>query len=127
MATENKENAVNSVETETEENEDVQELKGKKVAKHDSGAADLEKVTDYVEETEISAQSIGDAMRVVNVRKAQEVSEKQAKEKELSKVKISKEDVDIIVREMEIPRLHAERCLREYKGNVVEALVALTN
>ena len=38
----------------------VNEQKGKKVAKHDSGAADLEKVTDYVEEEEISHQNIGD-------------------------------------------------------------------
>ncbi len=36
------------------------EPKGKKAAKHDSGAADLEKVTDYVEETEITSQNIGD-------------------------------------------------------------------
>lgn len=41
---------------EVEENQ--KENKGKKLAKHDSGAADLEKVTDYVEEAEISAQSI---------------------------------------------------------------------
>lgn len=30
----------------------------KKTAKHDSGAADLEKVTDYEEEKEISSQNI---------------------------------------------------------------------
>ena len=36
------------------------EPKGKKVAKHDAGAADLEKVTDYVEEAEISSQNISD-------------------------------------------------------------------
>lgn len=30
----------------------------KKAAKHDSGAADLEKVTDYAEETEISSKDI---------------------------------------------------------------------
>jgi len=34
------------------------EPKGKKAAKHDDGAADLEKVTDYVEEAEISSQDI---------------------------------------------------------------------
>ena len=32
----------------------------KKVAKHDSGAADLEKVTDFEEEREISSQDIAD-------------------------------------------------------------------
>ena len=37
--------------------------KGKKIAKYDSGAADLEKVTDYVEEAEISSQTIGEVLR----------------------------------------------------------------
>ena len=41
------------------EDETPEEPKGKKVAKHDSGAADLEKVTDYVEEAEISSQNFG--------------------------------------------------------------------
>lgn len=35
----------------------------KKAAKHDSGAADLEKVTDYAEEKEISSQDIADVIR----------------------------------------------------------------
>ena len=43
-----------------EETENNDDSKGNKSKKHDSGAADLEKVTDYVEETEISGQSIGD-------------------------------------------------------------------
>ncbi len=43
------------------------ENKGKKVAKHDSGAADLEKVTDYVEEAEISSQDISN-VRVTEYR-----------------------------------------------------------
>jgi NACalpha-BTF3-like transcription factor len=109
------------------EEEHPAENKGKKVAKHDSGAADLEKVTDFVEEAEISSQNIDDAMKVVNDRKTKETAEKQLKEKELSKIKISKDDVDLIVNEMEISRMAAERKLREHKGNVVEALVALTN
>ncbi|KAK3599758.1 hypothetical protein CHS0354_037239 [Potamilus streckersoni] len=103
------------------------EPKGKKAAKHDSGAADLEKVTDYHEEAEISAPQIGEALNVVSTRKKEESTAMQEKEKELSKVKINKEDVDLIVQEMEIPRTQAERKLREHKGNVVEALIALTN
>ena len=41
------------------------ENKGKKVAKHDSGAADLEKVTDYVEEAEISSQDISNVRTIL--------------------------------------------------------------
>jgi NACalpha-BTF3-like transcription factor len=50
-----------------------------------------------------------------------------AREKELSKVTISKEDVDLIADEMEISKARAERVLREHHGNVVDALAFLTN
>lgn len=118
-----------ATEEEVHENDQdsVKGSKARKAAKHDSGAADLEKVTDFVEEYEISANSIQDAMKVVSDRKTKEVTEKQEKEKELSKVKINKEDVDLIVEELEISRMQAERKLREHKGKVVEALIALTN
>lgn len=43
-----------------EETENDQGSKAKKSAKHDSGAADLEKVTDYVEEAEISSNNLDD-------------------------------------------------------------------
>lgn len=108
-------------------NEDVPEKSQKKTAKYDSGAADLEKVTDYAEEKEISSQDVAGAISAIGDRRNKEVLEKQAREIELLKVSIKKEDVDLIVREMEIPRTVAERTLREYHGNVVNALTALTN
>lgn len=49
------------------------------------------------------------------------------REKELAKVTIKKEDLELIMTEMEISRAAAERSLREHMGNVVEALIALTN
>ncbi|XP_074658199.1 huntingtin-interacting protein K-like [Tubulanus polymorphus] len=108
-----------------EEGDDAPDSKSKRPAKHDSGAADLEKVTDYHEEAEIT--NIGDAMKVVSDNAAQEAMEKQQRERELSKVKIRKEDVDLIVREMEISNAKAERILREHKGDIVPALIELTN
>merc|ERR1711997_467785 len=80
-----------------------------------------------VDEKEIAAKDIQDAMRVVSDRQSREAKAKHEREKELSKVKINTEDVDCIVNEMEIPRSKAERVLREYKGNVVDALIFLTN
>uniref|UniRef100_A0A0A9WYV2 Huntingtin-interacting protein K n=1 Tax=Lygus hesperus TaxID=30085 RepID=A0A0A9WYV2_LYGHE len=101
----------------------------KKSAKHDSGAADLERVTDYAEEKEISAASdeFKGAMSFIGDLRNKEAAEKMAKERELLKVAISKEDVDLIVNEFEISRPKAERVLREHLGNVVDALTALTN
>lgn len=40
------------------ENEEIQDKKQKKQSKHDGGAADLERVTDYAEEKEISTANI---------------------------------------------------------------------
>ena len=57
----------------------------------------------------------------------EEAAKRVAKEKELAKVSIRKEDVDLIADEMEISKSKAERTLREHAGNVVEALAALTN
>ena len=48
----------------TETNGDENESKVKKAGKYDSSAADLEKVTDFVEETEIAPQDIGEVTNV---------------------------------------------------------------
>ncbi|XP_028298078.1 huntingtin-interacting protein K [Gouania willdenowi] len=98
-----------------------------KPRKHDSGAADLERVTDYAEEKEISSSDLETAMSVIGDRRSREQKAKQEREKELAKVTIKKEDVELIMSEMEICRSVAERSLREHMGNVVEALVTLTN
>jgi NACalpha-BTF3-like transcription factor len=90
-------------------------------------AADLEKVTDFVEEKEMTSQNISDAMKAVNDRMTGEASEKRLKELELSRIKINKEDIDLVVDQMEISRSAAERALREHKGSVFDALVALIN
>ena len=96
---------------------------------HDSGAADLEKVTDYAEDKEIVSTDIGFEEAIVAIRKKQEQmkADKLARERELAKVPIKKEDVELIMTEMEIPEDRAVRTLREHGGNVVLALTALVN
>ncbi|KAK6644371.1 hypothetical protein RUM43_000638 [Polyplax serrata] len=98
----------------------------RKVAKHDSGAADLEKVTDYAEEKEITSSDDFSELKFIGDRRTKEAADKIARERELAKVSIKKEDVDLIVRELEISRTVAERSLREHQGNLVNALAALT-
>uniref|UniRef100_A0A2K5IIK8 Nascent polypeptide-associated complex subunit alpha-like UBA domain-containing protein n=1 Tax=Colobus angolensis palliatus TaxID=336983 RepID=A0A2K5IIK8_COLAP len=68
---------------------------------------------------ETAMSVIGDGSR--------EQKAKQEWEKELAIVSIKKEDLELIMTEMEIPRAAAERSLREHMGNVVEALIALIN
>jgi len=91
--------------------------------KHDAGAADLERVTDYAEETEISTSDISGVMGIIG----KEVAGRMAKESELLKVHIKKEDVQLIVQELEISEEKAERALREHGGNLMDTLVTLTN
>ncbi|XP_072004508.1 huntingtin-interacting protein K [Engystomops pustulosus] len=119
--------AEGDVELELETEENCSERPADKPRKHDSGAADLERVTDYAEEKEIQSSNLETAMSVIGDRRSREQKAKQEKEKELAKVTIKKEDVELIMHEMEIPRSAAERSLREHMGNVVDALIALTN
>jgi NACalpha-BTF3-like transcription factor len=42
-------------------------------------------------------------------------------------VKIRKEDVELIVQELELSRAKAEKTLRQYRGDVLATLKALVN
>jgi len=107
---------------------DVEKPQGqKKSAKHNSGAADLEKVTDFAEEREVLPQDITNAFNLIDNRRSKEAAEKLARERELAKVTIKKEDVETLIKETEIPRQKAERILRENNGNLVQALVQVVN
>ncbi|CAK8695366.1 unnamed protein product [Clavelina lepadiformis] len=95
-----------------------------KKKKHETeSAADLERVTDYAEEKEINVTDFG----TVLANLGQKSNKAKEKERELSQVKILKEDVELIMTEMEVTKDKAERVLRENKGNVVEALTVLVN
>eukprot|EP00088_Acartia_fossae_P036593 TRINITY_DN377_c0_g1_i1.p1 TRINITY_DN377_c0_g1~~TRINITY_DN377_c0_g1_i1.p1 ORF type:complete len:124 (-),score=49.34 TRINITY_DN377_c0_g1_i1:216-587(-) len=119
-----KENSADEVEEREED-----KASNNKDKKHDSGAADLEKVTDYAEEKEIlsTGNELEEALIAIRNKQAQKTAEKLARERELSKVQINKEDVDVIVTELELSRERADRCLREHGGDLVAALHFLVN
>jgi NACalpha-BTF3-like transcription factor len=54
-----------------------------------------------------------------------EAEEKLAKEVELQKISIKKDDIELIMQELEVSKEKAEKALRENKGDVVEALIYL--
>merc|ERR1712168_301012 len=116
-------------EEEQDENEDKPQPAPIKDKKHDSGAADLEKVTDYAEEKEIlsTGNELEDAIVAIRNKQALKTAEKLARERELAKVAISREHVELIMTELELPKEKAERTLREHGGDVVQALTALVN
>ena len=66
-------------------------------------------------------------MTLIGDKRSRENAEKEARRKELDKVVINKEDVDLIMNELEIPKSQAELSLRQNNGDVVKALIELTN
>lgn len=84
--------------------------------------ADLEKVTDYAEEKEIGSVNLNN-LEAINFIEAQRTKETQAREEELAKVNITREDVELLVNELEITKQQAELALRQSSGDVVQALV----
>ena len=86
-------------EKEEEIEEEEEEVKAPKAKGHDSGSADLEKVTDYAEDKEIlsTGKDLEDALQAIRNKQAQKTAEKVARERELAKVVITKEDVELIV------------------------------
>lgn len=87
-------------------------------------SADLEKVTDYAEEKEIGSVNLNN-LKAINLIEEQRTKENQAREEELAKVNITRDDVELIVKELEITKQQAELALRQSSGDVVQALVRL--
>lgn len=89
---------------ESEEHEESE--KPRRPATHDErGAADLERVTDYVEEKELTVGP--DALTAVSSTVGDAVAESKAhKEKQLLKVKVRSEDVELIVGRIRKTLLH---------------------
>ncbi|XP_030370971.1 huntingtin-interacting protein K [Scaptodrosophila lebanonensis] len=115
------------VETEpdVEVNGTEEDLTHKKQKKQE--AQDLERVTDYAEEKEISAANISSAVAQFGSQRSKENELRVAKEKELQKVQVKKEDIELIMNELLVSKAQAEKVLREQSGDVVAALEAIIN
>ncbi|KAH8268600.1 huntingtin-interacting protein K [Drosophila bipectinata] len=111
--------------TEVEDDEQDSNQKKSDVKRHDGGAADLERVTDYAEEKEISAANISSAVEQFGNQRNKENELRVAKEKELQKVQVKKEDIELIMNELLVSKAQAEKVLREQSGDVVAALEAI--
>nr|XP_039252093.1 huntingtin-interacting protein K-like [Styela clava] len=110
----------------TEVNNTPEDDKVEKQKKHDAeSAADLEKVTDFAEEKEISGTDLTSLLANLGTERQKKKILQLEREKELAKVPIKKEDVELIINELEVTKQNAERTLRENGGNLVAALTAL--
>uniref|UniRef100_A0A8I3PZY6 Huntingtin interacting protein K n=1 Tax=Canis lupus familiaris TaxID=9615 RepID=A0A8I3PZY6_CANLF len=113
------------VELELETETSGPERPPEKPRKHDSGAADLERVTDYAEEKEIQSSNLETAMSVIGDRRSREQKAKQEREKELAKVTIKKEDLELIVSSNAKISIWAEFTLLNWGGLLQQELAIL--
>ena len=99
----------------SDEEEDAS-VKQAKPKQHDAGASDLEGIRDFRDE-EVDVGSIDTSALITN----------NVKSDTLVKIKLNKEDIDLIASEMLVSSGVAERCLRDHKGDVRAALTFLVN
>ncbi|TPX38125.1 hypothetical protein SmJEL517_g00161 [Synchytrium microbalum] len=86
---------------------------------------DMKAVTGYLGEEgigELDQSKLNQAMASMSDLNRKQKAQKTTRDKELDKVVIAAKDVELIMSEMEVTRLVAERSLRENKGSVVETL-----
>lgn len=96
-----------------EEDNAVRQAKPKQ---HDAGRSDLEGIRDFRDE-EVDVGAIDTSMLISNHNNAEAQI----------KIKLNKEDIDMIASEMMVSATVAEKCLRDHKGDVKSALVYLVN
>lgn len=112
--------------------DDNEEQKKAVQGKHDTGAADLAKVTNYglfdeEDQADAPQQISGAAKSIIDITRSKEDADKVARQKELEKVTIRKEDLDLMMNELEISKTEAELKLRQAMGNVVQAMITIIN
>ncbi|KND02592.1 uncharacterized protein SPPG_03048 [Spizellomyces punctatus DAOM BR117] len=86
---------------------------------------DMQNVSGYFDERvgdKVDEGKIGKAMTFLTDVSKKQKAQKSARDKELAKVVLTKEDVELIMNEFQIGKGTAERALRESKGDVLETL-----
>jgi NACalpha-BTF3-like transcription factor len=120
---------IETVPLETDADDGDEATDGTKATKEQQkSTADLDRVTDHVEERDIDSAALKDSMQaMLGSTAVAKKTGKGARERELAKVKIQQADVDVIVDELELDQKTAERALREASGDLVQALCTLVD
>jgi NACalpha-BTF3-like transcription factor len=82
----------------------------------------LDSVTDYVEDKQLDASRAQSALSSLAGQQAVLLA-RQRREAELAAVKVNKEDIDAVIRELDVDKFKAERMLRESGGDLYKTLV----
>ena len=101
--------------------EGIERMEGSKDLQQQSKAFD--KLTDRVEDCQLDSTRVQEAMASIAATSEADLEAMRKREKEFATVKINPRDVEIIVNELEMDKLVAERTLREHKGSRVMLLL----
>ncbi|KAJ0412149.1 hypothetical protein ATCC90586_005762 [Pythium insidiosum] len=85
----------------------------------------LDKLTDHVEEKQMDENKMKEAFLALRKQEEADKEAERKREKQLAAVKVKKEDVELIARELEMTTQQADRKLREHNGDVLGCLKAL--
>ena len=97
-------------------------------------ARQLDSITDRVEAValdegvaEANASKVQVAMQEIAARDKAEAAARRQRDKELAAVKVSMDDVAVVVEEFELDKKAADRALREHGGDLAQTLEALVD
>ena len=86
--------------------------------------ADLDRVTDYVEDQELDAEKFSRSVAMLGSNREKKKGGAEL-DKELLALKVPAEDVQLVANQMDIDEKTAELAIKEHRGDVAAALNAL--
>jgi len=92
-------------------------IRAERMAKVDEASNNLERVTDYVEDTELDSERMAEAMSGLT-----SAAESKSEDQPAVKVKVNRQDIDYIVAELEIDERLARDALRRHGNDMFKAL-----
>jgi NACalpha-BTF3-like transcription factor len=90
-------------------------------------ASQLDSVTDHVVEKDGDEAKGKAALAELQAVESSQRAEKQQREKELAAVKVNKDDIEVLVKELDMDKKKAERALRENGGDLAKTIASLVS
>ncbi|KAJ3329629.1 hypothetical protein HDU76_007526 [Blyttiomyces sp. JEL0837] len=88
---------------------------------------DMQNMSSFLDQAtgSVDESAVGKAMAFLSKVSINQKAQKATREKELAKIPASKEDIEVLMAEMDMTKLEAEKALKEHKGSLEETLRAL--
>ena len=97
--------------------DEVEEIRGNEASKA------LDSVTDYVADRELDVSKAQSALSGLQGQQAALLA-RQRREAQLAAVKVDPQDIQVVIKELDLDKLKADRLLREHNGDLYNTLKA---